>query len=461
VLPPVMLPVSEEGFHVKGRHDGTLILVFIVSVGGLAQRVAEIGILAKRLLGLLDRGRPIGLNGAHAVAIRVEASLTNAVCAKVVKDVTEALAHVVRIESTRGLLAEVRVAVKLIPKATGLRAFAWWVGRTAPWAFAFPFSFASAVALAGAFASASPCAFGGATGRVGRSIPVATVVEGMRRIHVRALAAAECVRALQVGGHGRAGAAAAPTRGRGRAALLLHILRLLALLLGLRLSRFVWLKLALTQSRIGGLVDRGVRDGRDRQSEIAERVAIELDDLVVRLVMCEARIDFGQNRFHVGGDEVTLAISKAMLEYIHVDIRLVGHDDRVLCSVEIAAEAGLPESRRLLLRDGVREEGIELGDLGLEVMQPLYWRLTFLTDSLLDSVFEALSKSCVVEGTFSIEVVLEELSTERRRIRGRPSSVSVKMSAVDDFEVLKGVLGTKHSHRPHDGVVDVLSKFRE
>ena len=95
---------------------------------------------------------------------------------------TEALAHVVRVESTRGLLAEVRVAVKLIPKATGLRAFAWWVERTAPRAFAFPFSFAPAVALAGAFASASPCAFGGAAGRVDMSVLVATVVEGVRGV---------------------------------------------------------------------------------------------------------------------------------------------------------------------------------------------------------------------------------------------------------------------------------------
>ena len=56
-------------------------------------------------------------------------------------------------------------------------------------------------------------------------ILVATVVEGMCGVHVRALAAAERVRALQMRGHGRAGAAAASTRGRGRAALLLHVLR--------------------------------------------------------------------------------------------------------------------------------------------------------------------------------------------------------------------------------------------
>ena len=60
-------------------------------------------------------------------------------------------------------------------------------------------------------------------------ILVATVVESVRGVHVRALAAAERIRALQMRGHGRAGAAAAPTRGRGRAALLLQILRLLAL----------------------------------------------------------------------------------------------------------------------------------------------------------------------------------------------------------------------------------------
>ena len=85
----------------------------------------------------------------------------------------------------------------------------------------------------------------------------------------------------------------------------------------------------------------------------------------------------------------------------------------MLRSVEVAAEAGLPESLRLLVRDGVREEGVELGNLGLEVMQPLNWRLTFLTDSLLDSAFEALSKSCVVEGAFRIEVILEQLYTEQ------------------------------------------------
>ena len=133
----------------------------------------------------------------------------------------------------------------------------------------------------------------------------------------------------------------------------------------------------------------------------------------------------------------------------------------MLCSVEIAAEAGLPEGLRFLLRDGVREEGVELGNLGLEVMQPLNWRLTFLTNSLLDSVFEALSKSCVVQGAFGVEVVLEELCAERRSVGGRPSSVGVKMSAVDDFEVLKGVLGTKHSHRPHGSVIDVFAEFRK
>ena len=126
-MPPVMLPVSEEGLHVKGGHDGTLILVFVVSMGCLAQCVAKIVILAKRLLGVLDCDSPIGLSGAHAVAIRIQASLTNTVCAEIVEDVAEALAHVVRVESMRGLLAEVRVAVKLIPKATGLRAFARWV----------------------------------------------------------------------------------------------------------------------------------------------------------------------------------------------------------------------------------------------------------------------------------------------------------------------------------------------
>ena len=125
--PPVMLPVSEERFHVEGCHDGTLILVFVVSMGGLAKRVAEVVILAERLLGPLDRGSPVRLNRAHAVAVRVKASLTHTVCAEVVEDVTEAMAHVFRVESARGLFAEVRVAVKLIPEAAGLRAFAWWV----------------------------------------------------------------------------------------------------------------------------------------------------------------------------------------------------------------------------------------------------------------------------------------------------------------------------------------------
>ena len=98
-MPPVMRPVSEERFHVEGCHDGTLILVFVVSMGGLAQCVAKVVILAERLLGLLDRDSPIGLNRAQAVAVWVKASLTHTVVAEVAKGVTKATAHVFGVES--------------------------------------------------------------------------------------------------------------------------------------------------------------------------------------------------------------------------------------------------------------------------------------------------------------------------------------------------------------------------
>ena len=65
--------------------------------------------------------------------------------------------------------------------------------------------------------------------RVDVAIPVAAVVEGVCAVHMWTLAAAESIRALQMDGHVSAGAAAASTRGRGWAALLLHVLRMLAL----------------------------------------------------------------------------------------------------------------------------------------------------------------------------------------------------------------------------------------
>ena len=61
------------------------------------------------------------------------------------------------------------------------------------------------------------------------AILVAAVVKGVCAVHMWTLAAAESVRALQMSGHGGAGAAATSTRGRGWAALLLHVLRMLAL----------------------------------------------------------------------------------------------------------------------------------------------------------------------------------------------------------------------------------------
>ena len=61
------------------------------------------------------------------------------------------------------------------------------------------------------------------------AILVAAVVKGVCAVHMLTLATAESIRALQMNRHGGAGAAAASTRGRGWAALLLHILRRLAL----------------------------------------------------------------------------------------------------------------------------------------------------------------------------------------------------------------------------------------
>ena len=64
---------------------------------------------------------------APTIAVRVKPSLTHLVVTEVVKDVPEAVAHVVGIESGCSFAAEVRMAVKLGPEAAALGAFAWWV----------------------------------------------------------------------------------------------------------------------------------------------------------------------------------------------------------------------------------------------------------------------------------------------------------------------------------------------